>query len=315
MHRNNAHVSKLAGINLNLLVALDALLTTRSVTDAAKQIGITQPAMSHSLAKLRDLFEDRLLVRTPKGLAPTVLAKRLRPELRRCLSDLERTLLVRDRFDAENAKHTFTIATADFVAALVGPRLVPILSETSAIDVRLVGLDASRIAESLRDGEIDLAIGPKLRTPSDVDSRALGEEPFVCAMRAGHPLAPAKRLTRTRFASLSHLQVSPTGRGTSALDVALRGAGLQRRIVLRSASFLEAMAIAAESDLVVTLPQSAISRGPFREVLRSYPLPLEVPALAFSLYWHARRNNEPRLEWIRTEVESLEEHLWPFATR
>src|SRR5262245_41258297 len=245
---------ELGDFDLNLLVALDALLSEASVTRAARRLGLTQSAMSHTLRRLRDLLGDPLLVRTPEGMSPTPRARQLGAPLRQALQDIKQAI-ARPRFDPGSARITFTLCIPDLVQISLLPSLIRRLSqEAPGVDlvVRPLGKSASR---RLRAGEFDLVISPLRESKTGFYQQRLFSERFVCLARADHPEV-GEALSLERFIRLPHLLVSPLGASAAGLvDRALEEKNLARRVVLRIPSFLAAPLIVAHSDLVLTLPE------------------------------------------------------------
>jgi DNA-binding transcriptional LysR family regulator len=296
------HAMHLAGVDLNLLVALDALLAERSVTHAAARVGITQPAMSHALARLRDLCGDPLLVRTPRGMLPTPRAEALATPIRRALADIEGALQADARFDPHAAQRTFTLATTDYGELVVLPPLLAHLSrEAPGVDLR-VGPVPDDLSGALERGDVDLAIAFIRRDASAaIRTRKLVDDRFVCVMRKGHP-ATKRPLTLERFVALRHAMVAPRGRAGGVVDDALAARGLTRHVVLALPHFLATALVVARSDLVATLAERiarlfAVSHG-----LAIVKPPLELRGFSIHACWHERRNADPALAWLRNAV-------------
>lgn len=284
-------------MNLNLLVALDALLGEGSVTRAAARIGLSQSAMSHNLAALRQLFDDELLVRTTEGMRPTPFAVELHAPLARVLNEL--SLLVRRTpdFDPATSERRFTLATADFVTARLASDMVETLVAVAPkVDLSVRALELPLLAEQLRSGAVDLAIGPRMPDDPELCSELLIEETWACALRDGHPALEQEWGVEV-YAGLEHLLVSPSGRGSSTVDLALEERGLSRRIRCRVFSFMSAPPIVAGSDLALTGPQSQLRL--FRSLgLRVLPLPLEIAPLPLYAVWHRRFDRAPDHSWL-----------------
>jgi DNA-binding transcriptional LysR family regulator len=204
-------------LNLNLMVALEALLRERNVTRAAKQIGLSQSATSHALARLRVALGDELLVRGPSGLELTERARAIGPQLARTLAELGAILRPPEAFAPETFAGELTIATGDFIAAAIGARLAALLARVSpGSRVRFVALDAKKLATGLDDQTVDLALGPASTGPASTGTASVarapwGSTPFVCAVRRHHP-ALSRKTSLARYCALSHLQIAPTGR-------------------------------------------------------------------------------------------------------
>ena len=306
---STAHVeANLHHIDLNLLVALDALTRERSVTKAAERAGVTQSAMSHTLRRLRELFDDPLLVRGRGGMVLTPRAEALAVPLRSGLVTLARTLAEPEAFAPERASRTFRIVSPDLFDALVLPTLLQRLGrQAPSVDLAVVPMP-KRLADSLETGDVDLAIYPVLLDPQPFDfgtqvdaelqTRTLFRDTFRCFLRADHPALATRRLTLKAFTRLKHILVSPAGEGPGVVDRILQAQGVQRRIALRVPHFASALEVAAQSDLVLTAPAS-LSQLSTASTLASRPAPLDIPEHAITMIWHPRFTEDPSHRWLR----------------
>ncbi len=295
-------------IDLNLLVALDALTRERSVTKAAERAGVTQSAMSHTLRRLRDLFDDPLLVRGRRGMVLTPRAEALAIPLRSGLVTLARTVAEPEVFAPEHASRTFRIVSPDLFDALVLPTLLQRVGrQAPSIDLAVVPMP-KRLTDSLETGDVDLAIYPVLLDPKPFDfgtqvdaelqTRTLFRDTFRCFLRADHPALAARRLTLKAFTRLNHILVSPGGEGPGVVDRVLQTQGLQRRIALRVPHFASALEVVAQSDLVLTAP-SSLSQCSTASTLASRSAPIEIPEHAITMIWHPRFTEDPPHRWFR----------------
>ncbi len=295
-------------IDLNLLVALDALTRERSVTKAAERAGVTQSAMSHTLRRLRDLFDDPLLVRGRRGMVLTPRAEALAIPLRSGLVTLARTVAEPEVFAPEHACRTFRIVSPDLFDALVLPTLLQRVGrQAPSIDLAVVPMP-KRLTDSLETGDVDLAIYPVLLDPKPFDfgtqvdaelqTRTLFRDTFRCFLRADHPALAARRLTLKAFTRLNHILVSPGGEGPGVVDRVLQTQGLQRRIALRVPHFASALEVVAQSDLVLTAP-SSLSQCSTASTLASRSAPIEIPEHAITMIWHPRFTEDPPHRWFR----------------
>jgi len=296
-------------IDLNLLVALDALTRERSVTKAAERAGVTQSAMSHTLRRLRELFDDPLLVRGRGGMVLTPRAEALAIPLRSGLVSLARTLAEPQPFEPEHASRTFRIVSPDLFDALVLPTLVQRLDQQAPGVALAVVPTPKRLSDSLETGDVDLAIHPVLLDPhpfdlgtqvdAELQSRTLFRDSFRCFVRNDHPaLSGRRRLTLKAYTRLSHILVSPGGEGPGVVDRILHALGLERRIALRVPHFATALEVIAQSDLVLTAP-SSLSQCSTASSLASRPTPLDLPEHAITMLWHPRFTEDPAHRWLR----------------
>jgi DNA-binding transcriptional LysR family regulator len=293
--------------DLNLLIVFDAVMQERNVTRAGQKVGLSQPAMSHALNRLRYMLKDELFVRTPDGMVPTVRAEQLAPPLRRALSDMQ-LALEPESFNPKEAARRFTIAVNNYGAVVLSAPLVMAAAEAAPsvqLDLRPSGtLD---VVALLDRGDLDLAIGNFAKPGERFALAPLLEDPFVLAMRRGHPAA-RRKLTAEAFAALAHLEISSSGEDTSFLDQWLATRHLKRRIVHR-APYLSAARILSHSDMVATLSRR-IAEAFFRgDPLVTRALPCPSPQVPIGMLWHRRLENQPAQRWLRGLVEATAKRL------
>ncbi|MES2352467.1 MAG: LysR family transcriptional regulator [Pseudomonadota bacterium] len=294
----------LHGIDLNLLVAFDALICERNVTRAGVRIGRTQPAMSAALARLRLLLKDELFVRSATGLQPTPRALELAAPLGEALASIQRTLDFTQDFDPSRSTGRFTLGLSDHPAFVMLPALQKRLAQLApGITLRIKSFTAREDAVSLLDaGEVDAAVGvPGGATPR-IPTMPLFEERFVCVMRKGHPLAK-KRMSLKGFLACQHLLVSPEGDGVGHVDVRLAQLGHKRDVAITLPQMYAAPAIVAHSDLLATLMEGVVQASGLRGKLAVLPLPqLNLAPVPFVLHWHRRNDAHPAQRWLRGQV-------------
>ena len=291
-------------VDLNLLVALDALLSERNVTRAASRLRLSQSAMSATLARLRTLFGDPLLLRTAGGMLPTSKGLELAAPVKQVLADIGRLVQPAGAFDPAAAQVTFTIAASDYVEYAILPRLVDYL-EANAPPARLAvrAMDFGAIGRQLETGEVDLGILGAGFAPPNARSRPLFLERFVCVVRRDHPRSK-DRLSLEEFCTLEHLLVAPSGSGfTAQTDDALAAIGRRRQVRLSVPHFLLVPEILVRSDMIVVLPER-LARG-YRDRFRIFELPLEMPPFAIVEVWHERTHRDPALVWLRHALTEL----------
>ncbi len=305
VHMHGVH--DLAAIDLNLVVALDALLTDRHVTRAATRLGLSQSAASHALGRLRDLLGDPLLVRGPGGaMVPTPLAERIRPQLRRVLDDLATTLRG-ETFDPTTARHTFRIGASDYVELVMLPKLAERIRRLAPhIDLWIHSF-AEHGDTELATGTLDLVIGPASGTASPspraagIYEKVLFDESFTCIVRAKHPIAGSK-MTLARYCEIPHLLVAPRGKPGSLVDDALAKVGKSRRIGLAVPHFLVVPYIIASTDLVATLADRVASLFAQTLDLTMMSPPLPIPKFRMAASWHERSHHDAPHEWLRQQI-------------
>jgi DNA-binding transcriptional LysR family regulator len=302
-------VHDLASIDLNLVVALDALLADRHVTRAATRLGLTQSAASHALARLRELLGDPLLVRGPRGaMVPTPLADRIQPQLRRILDDLSTTLRGAE-FDPATAHHTFHIGASDYVELVLLPAFTARIRERAPnIDLWIHSYSDHGDTE-LASGALDLVLGPSSTTAriaptaraAGTYERVLFDESFTCIVRAKHPIAKSK-LTLARYCETPQLLVAPRGTPGSLVDDALAKVGKSRRIGLAVPHFLVVPYVIASTDLIATLASRVAHLFASTLDLVTMPPPLAIPKFRMAASWHERSHHDAPHKWLREQL-------------
>ena len=292
-------------IDLNLLVIFDALMTERNVTRAARRVGLSQPAFSNALTRLRERLKDELFVRSPQGMRPTPRAVELASEVHDALATIE-SALDPVAFDPKTARRTFTIDTSDYVVTSCFSAIMSHLArEAPGIDLRLLPA-GGRIYERLDAREVDFGIGAYGEVPERFGTVVLDEDEFVVIMRPDHPLARG-RLTLERYAAAKHLLVTLRGDARGFVDDILAEHGLTRRIALTVNQFSVAPGIVAESDLVTALPQRIADRyAPlFKLTVRPFPQAAPFVFRAIQLIWHEHFAAHPAHLWFRRALEEV----------
>jgi DNA-binding transcriptional LysR family regulator len=294
---------RLDRVNLNLLVTFDAIYSERSLTRAAELLHVTQPAISNSLRRLRDMYNDRLFVRTPEGMLPTPVASNAIGRVRQALKLIDSSLGERDRFEPENSDRVFKIAMGDMAEALYLPDVLRQVQDSAPrIGLRSFVISRKDIPLELASNGIDLAIHPPLISDPSLESMPLADDSYVCVMREGHPEA-SKRLTLERYLEMSHLHLSSRRRGSGHVDLALRGLGVRRHIAMRAQHYLVAPLIVDNTDLVLSIPAVLAKRLG----LRYRSLPFDVQPFELRLYWHRNADNDSANTWFRSLLAGLAE--------
>jgi DNA-binding transcriptional LysR family regulator len=299
------HTANIGAIDLNLLVALQALLTERHVTRAAARMGLTQPAMSHALGRLRTTLGDPLLVRGQSGLQLTARAASLVDPLDRLLRDAS-ALLAAPTFDPKTSTRRFRIATSDYMEIVLMPRFLEHLSE-EAPNIDIVMVRHAQGTAQLDEGEADLMMvppGPLER--SDTRAQRILDEKFVCVVRADHPTV-GKKMTLDRYVELGHVLVSPRGDGVGLVDHALAKVGRTRRVAVVVPHFLVAPFLVERTDYVLTVA-ARIARSLLPAVkLKLLPVPaeLDLPGFDVRVVWHERDHADPAHAWLRTRIATV----------
>jgi DNA-binding transcriptional LysR family regulator len=286
-------------IDLNLLVALEALLEEKSVTRAADRLALTQPTVSAMLARLRKLFGDPLFVRTQRGILPTPRAAALAPALKQWLAEA-RALVADERFEPATAELTASLSANDYIqSALIVPFIARLRHEAPQAQLAVRSPQFSDVAAMLADGDLDLCVTTTPELPeADLRSRVLYEERYVCVVRSGHPLKARRAVTVDQFCRYPHAMVSPTeGRFVGPVDRALAQVGRRRRVVLAAPGFLILPEILQTDDLIAVVPERVL-RGRMSG-LRTFAPPVAVPGFNVVLLWHQRLHEDPAHRWLR----------------
>jgi DNA-binding transcriptional LysR family regulator len=300
-------------LDLNLLRVFDQVMAERNLTRAARNLSMTQPAVSNALNRLRDALGDRLVARSGYGVEPTPRALALWPAVADALRQLESSIAPGE-FTAAQATNSFTLAMADATAAVMVPGLVEILErDAPGVSVRVLPLTTRDPRRLLDEGTVDLAVGFFPAVLADLTAQAQGgaivafeherlyDGVYVCVMRKGHPLAEGA-LTLDRFCDARHMLVSFSGRPYGFIDEALASRGRKRRVVLTVNQFFTAGRVVETSDLLTVLPRHFISVTGRADQLAFRDLPFDVPPVHVDSLWHRRQAQRPDHAWLRLAV-------------
>jgi len=292
--------NRLRGLDLNLLVTLDMLLTEQNVTRTAQRLHYSQPSVSVQLAKLRDVFDDPLLLPGPRGMRPTKRAEQLREPLREALGALERAVAPPAAFDPVRAQETWRLAATDYAeSTIVLPALRRLRPAAPMSRLAVVEMVPPRFEKQAEQGEIDLAFHTVEGAPDNMRRRVLFAERYVLIGRADHPRLK-RRPTLTQFCKLEHAIVSPDGGGFHGVtDEALRAIGLTRRVILSVPHFLFLVSAVTNSDLVAMAPLRLVQDNP---ALRITEPPVDVPGYEMCMLWHERAHRDPAHRWLREHI-------------
>lgn len=293
-------LGRLVALNLNLFVALDALLASGSVTEAARRVGVTQPSMSHSLRQLRELLSDPILVRSAHGYTLTGRAEALAAPLRAALSDLERLLDQEAAFEPALSCRRFRIATSDYFQVVGLPRLFGrVAADAPGVEIRLLPTTAGSSA-SLLDGSVDLCAGSGEQLPRGpgIVTERLFTERFVVIQRR---CEASQRLTLKRYVSSPHALVTSDD-GPGYVDGLLSQRGLSRQVSLRVSDYAALAGVIAETPLLATVPERYARAMARRLPLTISPPPLKLQSFDVYLAWHARYTQDLGLRWLRERI-------------
>jgi DNA-binding transcriptional LysR family regulator len=284
--------------DLGLLAHLDALLQEGSVTGAARRMGLSTPAMSHALARIRERLGDPILVRAGRGMLLTPRAVVLKEQVSRALTEAQKALTPARPFVARALSRTFVVHASDYVLTMLGRGVDQLLrAEAPAVCLRFVP-NGPDDAAALRDQGSDLAVGIYGDLPQEMRKRQLLTDRFVCVVRAGHPAA-AGRFTLEQFVGHAHVQVAPRGKPGGYLDDVLAERGLSRQVARAVPYFLTALQLVAETDYLLTISERIALRYAQPLGLALLEVPFKLRPYALSLVWHPRVDADPAQHFLR----------------
>ena len=289
-------------VDLNLFIVFDAIYTEANLTRAGQIVGITQPAVSNALARLRETFNDPLFVRTAQGMVPTPMAQNIIGPVRNALSLLRVSVQESRIFNPLQANKTFRISMTDLTEAVILPPLFQRLRRLApAVVIESFLCKRRETTKELAAGRLDFAVDAPLNTDPQVRHVKLMQDQYVCALRQGHPMAK-DRISLDEYMGMTHIHISSRRNGLGYVDLALGKMGLQRRIALRSQHYLMASQVLQQTDMVMTVPE----RFARRHQLNYVRLPVnDVPPLETHLYWHESTDQDPANRWMREQMIEL----------
>jgi len=290
------HISR---VDLNLLVVLDTIYTEGGITKAAEKLHLTQPAISHALARLRDLFNDPLFERQGYKMVPTPLTKRLIDPLRESLQQLGAMLNDTQSFDPATAKKRFVIGMRDFMESTVMPPLMQtVLSTAPGVDISTVRVNRRSLESELAGGTLDVAIDMLLPLTPAVKFTRISVDGLAVVARKGHP-AVQGALDLDTYLAQRHILVTSRRQGPGFEDVEMHRLGVQRSIALRCQFYFAACRTVAQTDLLLTMPESYahMANRQFGNQVLPFPVPL-TPMDAY-MYWHSSTDNDAANHWLR----------------
>lgn len=298
--------------DLNLLLVLDALIRENSTTLAGHRIGLSQPAVSAALRRLRDALNDPLFVRHGQRLEPTPYAQSLELPLRNILDQLASVLSGPDQFDPMTAVETFKISGSDFFSEMLIPALVDRLSlEAPNVIVQMVDLVPDNFVGTLESYEVDMALVPRLQHPEWIEFQPLFNSSFAMIARSGHArlkregLSDGETVPMDLFCDLGHVLFSPEGKLKTMGDAALAKAGRERRVATTMPSFYGVCRAVAQSDNVALIPQQLAHGLKDKLGLDVFAPPLPMPLPLIGMIWHKRASNSPAHRWFRGVIAEL----------
>ncbi len=293
---------ELQDVDLNLLVIFNQLLVERRVSKVAETLGLSQPAVSNSLARLRKLLGDELFLRTPTGMEPTPYAEQLAESVTYALGMIHSALNERSTFDPSSSTRAFTVGMTDIGEIYFLPTLLRLLHEQApGVSFSTVRNTTANLKDEMEAGRVDLAIGLLPQLKGGFFQRKLFRQRYVCLFRQGHRL-DKKRVTLDEFVAAEHLVVISAGTGHGKVDELFKRSGIERDVRLTVPHFVSVGHILQASDLVATVPERLAQQlvGPFGLTFVGHPAKL--PEVAINAFWHAKFHKSPANQWLRTLV-------------
>lgn len=291
--------------DLNLLVVFDAVLAEGGISRAAERLGLSQPAVSNALARMRLATSDRLFVRMGNSMAPTPYAQRIADPIRQALATIRNSLAESHGFDAATSERSFGVYLTDLGEAYFLPRLLTHLSQIAPrVRIRTQPMPTEAAQEVLRKGEVDLAIGNLPNFHAGFYQQRLFPDHYVCVVRRDHPVI-GERITPRQFAAASHAIATPAGTGHGVILRTLMEHGLENRIVLQVQNFLVLPNIIATTDLLAIVPHSVGSQLSRYNDIKLLPVPIPIPAFDVKQCWHERFHDDAGNRWLRQQFAEL----------
>ncbi len=294
--------------DLAALNTLDALLQEASVTRAARRLGVSAPAVSHALSRLRERFDDPLLVRAGRSMVLTPRAEQLRPLVRDAMQVADRVFEVPVDFEPARLERRFVLSVSDYVLSVLGADLDARLTDAAPMIDLAILPNAIDDAEKLRSGETDLLVGIYGDLPPELRTRPLITDRFVCVVRADHPKV-RRTLSLDRFVAMEHVQIAPRGRPGGYVDELLDERGLSRRVARAVPYFNVALEMTARSDRVLTVSERIARAVAPRLNLKVFEPPLPMEPFALSMVWHPRFDADPAHRWVRERLLDVSRHV------
>jgi DNA-binding transcriptional LysR family regulator len=309
----------IARVDLNLLVYLDVLLRECNVTRAAEELGISQPAMSNSLRRLRDLFNDPILVRTSDGMTPTDRAMELKPMVRKVLSAAEQTILPKTKFEPEQSKRIFRIMASDYTEVTLLPMLLAVL-RTEAPNIRLDIMTPSDVSfHDVERGKVDLVINRFDSLPQSFHQVHLWDDSFSCVVNAKNPIV--KNWNLQSYLAHKHVWVSKTGMGVGVgmtpddvqrlgwVDEALSKLDVNREIAVFTRHYQAALMLGEQQHLIVTIPTMATRSIADNGKVTILEPPFAIPRMRLKMVWSPLLQHDPGHRWMRQTIKSVSEQI------
>ena len=296
------HISRL---DLNLFVVLDAIFSEGNITRASRKLNLTQPAISHALARLRQMFDDPLFVRQGASMTPSPLTRKIIPQVRQALALFESSLQGQVEFDPGSSHRLFRLGLRDvFEATALPPLLAQLRQQAAGIEIASVRIDRRDIENELAGGSIDLALDIPVPVGDSIRQQRVSRDRLIVLARAGHPAIHGE-LDLATYLAQSHVLVSSRRKGMGLEDFELNRESQRRRIGLRCQHYFAACRVVSETDLLLTMPEqyARIANAQFGNIIHAFPL--QTQPLDAHLYWHASADADPANRWLREQLINL----------
>ncbi|MFY1040666.1 LysR substrate-binding domain-containing protein (plasmid) [Pantoea agglomerans] len=295
--------------DLNLLPVLLVMMEERNVTRAAERLGITQPALSNALNRLRETLNDPLFIRERYGMRPTPKAEQLAQVVGAALSSIDKVILGQQDFDPLNATRLFTVAPNSYVEFIMMPAIVARLRSCApGIRLRLTPFGNDVTETGVISGNTDMVLGRIVEPPDNLVVQHLMNEGLACVIRADHPLV-GENLSAEQYEQLKHVNVLPPGRMRAGLYQALEQRGLRRQVAVSVTHFLAVPEMIAVTDYCATLPRLICQHLSRDQRLRIIPAPVDLGTFPVEMGWHARYRDDPAHRWFRTLIAETAQSL------
>ena len=300
----------LSAIDLNLLVAFEALFEKRSVTLAAQSLHLGQPAMSAALARLRGVLEDELFIRVGREMQPTSKALEIAPGILAALNQIRQVLETSQVFDCKTSSRRFAIGSPDYTSYVMLPSLLEFCAQNAPqLDFRLIGYEKNSVGELLEQRAIDVVLGVFPTPPPQTHHLALFQDHFVGIARQGHPAIDQGTMSLETFASLPHALVTLRQDSTGKIDELLAQHHLHRRVAVTTPHMLALPAILAVNELVATVPYRVAVQLARLHNLELFELPLETKSWAISMLWSKLADQDAANSWLRATLQMISQTL------
>ena len=291
--------------DLNLLVTFDAVLAEGSISRAAGRLDLSQPAVSNAVARMRKATGDRLFVRVGNAMVPTPYAQGIADPIRQALASIRVSLGASQEFDPASSQRSFAIYLTDLGEAYFLPRLLARFNRIApGVRIRTLPMPLESAEDTLRNGDVDLAIGNLPDLGAGFYVQRLFHDRYVCVVRKGHPVI-RERITARQFAAASHAIVTPGGWGHGIIERKLIEHGLEQRITLRMQNFLVLTSIVATTDMVAIVPHSVGSQLSQHNDVKLLPLPVAIPSFDVRQCWQERFHDDRGSRWLRQQFFEL----------